>query len=184
MRADAQRNRERIVDAASSLFDEIGTSVSLNDIAARADVGIATLLRRFVDKQAIIDAVFTRDLDLWLASAGEASHSDSPGAAFLDLTRALLTNQARHPHCADLVVHAFLRSEEFAEQRETFRTDVQSLVGRGVLEGEIRPGTTWSDLVLLMESAGALALLDPHHAEEKILHLLQHFERSFKVTGN
>lgn len=183
MRADAQRNRERIVDAAASLFDEVGTSVSLNDIAARADVGIATVLRRFADKQAIIDAVFARDLDAWLASTSEASHSDSPGAAFLDLTRALLTNQARHPHCADLVVHAFLRSEEFAEQREAFRTDVQTLVRRGVLEGEIRPGTTWSDVVLLMESAGALALLDPDHAEEKILHLLQHFERSFTVNG-
>ncbi|GAA1131062.1 TetR/AcrR family transcriptional regulator [Arthrobacter flavus] len=181
MRADAERNRERIIESASNLFDDIGTSVSLNDIAAGANVGIATLLRRFPDKQAIIDAVFTRDLDLWLASAGRARTSDSPGMAFLDLVRALLTNQARHPHCADLVVHAFLRSKDFAEQRETFRADVESLVNRGVTEGVIRPGTTWSDLVLLMESAGALALLDPHHAEEKILHLLEHFERSFSV---
>ncbi|MDJ0318976.1 TetR/AcrR family transcriptional regulator [Pseudarthrobacter sp. PS3-L1] len=184
MRADAERNREKIINAASNLFNDVGTSVSLNEIAAHADVGIATLLRRFPSKQAIIEEVFARDLDFWLDSAGEARRSGSPGLTFLNLTRTLLANQARHPHCADLLVHAFLRSDRFAERRETFRADVEFLIRRGVEEGEIYPDTTWSDLVLLIESAGALALLDPHHAEEKIFHLLEHFERSFKIRVN
>jgi AcrR family transcriptional regulator len=57
MRADARRNRERILDAATELFVEQGVDVPLDAIARRADVGIATLYRRFPERDALVSAV-------------------------------------------------------------------------------------------------------------------------------
>jgi AcrR family transcriptional regulator len=57
MRVDAQRNRERVLNAARDLFVEQGVDVPLEDIAQRAGVGIATLYRRFPDRAALMRAV-------------------------------------------------------------------------------------------------------------------------------
>lgn len=57
MRADAARNAERIVRAARLAFDEAGAEVSLEEIARRAEVGVATLYRHFANKEALIKAV-------------------------------------------------------------------------------------------------------------------------------
>src|SRR5919112_2460198 len=58
LRADAERNRRRILAAASTVFAERGLEVSLDDIAAAAGVGVGTVYRRFPDKDALIDALF------------------------------------------------------------------------------------------------------------------------------
>jgi AcrR family transcriptional regulator len=58
LRKDAERNRQRILDAAQDLFTERGLGVTLNDIAHHADVGVGTVYRRFPDKQKLIDALF------------------------------------------------------------------------------------------------------------------------------
>ena len=52
LRADAERNRQRIIDAARELFAERGLDVTLNDIARHAGVGVGTVYRRFPDKEA------------------------------------------------------------------------------------------------------------------------------------
>ena len=62
MRADASRNRARILDAARDCFVEQGADVPLETIAARAGVGIATLYRRFPDRQALQQAVALGEL--------------------------------------------------------------------------------------------------------------------------
>src|ERR687893_559304 len=58
LRADAERNRQRILAAASTVFAERGLDVSLDDIAGAAGVGVGTVYRRFPDKDALIDALF------------------------------------------------------------------------------------------------------------------------------
>ena len=58
LRRDAERNRQRILDAAQELFTERGLGVTLNDIAHHAEVGVGTVYRRFPDKQQLIDALF------------------------------------------------------------------------------------------------------------------------------
>ena len=63
LRADAERNRQRIVDAARSLFAERGVEVSVEDIAATAGVGIGTFYRRFPDRESLVEAVFATKLE-------------------------------------------------------------------------------------------------------------------------
>src|SRR4051812_44395472 len=62
LRADAERNRRRILAAASDVFAERGLDASLDEVAAAAGVGIGTVYRRFPDKEALIDELFESKL--------------------------------------------------------------------------------------------------------------------------
>ena len=87
MRADAQRNRERIMAAARNVLVEQGPDAPLDAIAAAADVGIATLYRRFPDRQALVRAVV---LDVLSRSGAEAQQAlDEEPDTFRALARYL-----------------------------------------------------------------------------------------------
>src|SRR5436189_117562 len=58
LRRDAERNRQRILQAAREVFAERGLGVTLDEIARHAGVGVGTVYRRFADKEALIDALF------------------------------------------------------------------------------------------------------------------------------
>src|SRR3954466_7627668 len=72
LRADAERNRQRIVSAAKILFAERGVDVAVEDIAAEAGVGIGTFYRRFPDRESLVDAVFESKLELVIQAARDA----------------------------------------------------------------------------------------------------------------
>lgn len=76
MRADAQRNRERLLDAAIELILEVGGEPSRDSLAERAGVGIATLYRHFPDQQSLLHAVVRHALDRSI-TAGEAALADT-----------------------------------------------------------------------------------------------------------
>ncbi len=74
LRKDAALNRQRILDAASEAFAEHGLDVTLNEVAARAGVGVGTVYRRFANKEALIDELFERRLDRLGDLADAADH--------------------------------------------------------------------------------------------------------------
>src|SRR3954468_13478436 len=82
LRADAERNRQRIIAAARSLFAERGVEVSVEDIAAAAGVGIGTFYRRFPDRESRGEAVFATKLERPAESARHALEIEDPWAAF------------------------------------------------------------------------------------------------------
>ncbi len=82
-RADSTRNRQLLIDAAKAGFSEVGLNVSLEDIARRAGVGIGTLYRHFPSREAVVEAVYRREVEqlvdavphlLEKSPAGEALH--------------------------------------------------------------------------------------------------------------
>src|SRR5499433_1511780 len=82
MRADAQRNYERLLSAAAAAFAEHGADdVSLEEIARRAGVGIGTLYRHFPTRQALLEAVYRDQVEALRARADELLVSVPPGAA-------------------------------------------------------------------------------------------------------
>jgi AcrR family transcriptional regulator len=72
LRRDAERNRQRILDAARELFAEQGLGVTLNDVAHHAGVGVGTVYRRFPDKTQLIEELFEQRLEEILALADSA----------------------------------------------------------------------------------------------------------------
>src|SRR3954454_18701814 len=78
LRADAERNRRRILDAAAELFAEKGLSVGLDEIAHHAGVGVGTAYRRFASKDELSDALFEQELAEIIEIADEAAAHEDP----------------------------------------------------------------------------------------------------------
>ncbi|HEY9263592.1 MAG TPA: helix-turn-helix domain-containing protein, partial [Mycobacterium sp.] len=83
MRADARKNRDHLLAIASTAISEQGVDVSMRDIARRADVGLATLLRHFPTREALLDALLRTSFDELTATAGELEVSNSPEDALV-----------------------------------------------------------------------------------------------------
>ncbi len=78
LRRDAERNRQRILAAAREAFAEDGLSVTLDEIARRAGVGVGTIYRRFPDKEQLIDALFEDRMKEFAAEAEQAMLAQDP----------------------------------------------------------------------------------------------------------
>ncbi|MDT0390975.1 TetR/AcrR family transcriptional regulator [Streptomyces sp. DSM 41921] len=83
MRADARKNRDHLLAVAGAAISAQGVEVSLRDIARRADVGLATLLRHFPTREALLDALLRTGFDELTARAEELESSDAPGDALV-----------------------------------------------------------------------------------------------------
>lgn len=84
MRADALRNRDRILTAASAAVAAQGADASLEEIARTAGVGSATLHRHFPSRHALLEAVFTDRVDALCAKAADAHGTGDPGTGLVD----------------------------------------------------------------------------------------------------
>src|SRR5690349_10755797 len=82
LRADAERNRQRIIEAARRVFAERGLSATLDDVAAAAGVGVGTVYRRFPNKDELVEALFVDRIDQMVALAERASEIEDPWEAF------------------------------------------------------------------------------------------------------
>ncbi|MEU9160748.1 TetR/AcrR family transcriptional regulator [Streptomyces sp. NPDC048424] len=87
MRADARKNRDHLLAAAGTAITEQGVDVSMRDIARRADVGLATLLRHFPTREALLDALLRTSFDALTAKADTLGTSGSPGDALASWLR-------------------------------------------------------------------------------------------------
>ncbi len=81
-RADAQRNRERVLEAAEHLFAAMGLAAQTDDVAREAGVGVGTVYRHFPTKRLLVEAVIARRTESLLAAARAAIHDPDPGEAF------------------------------------------------------------------------------------------------------
>src|SRR5215217_5750119 len=84
LRADARRNRERVLTAARDVFAEQGREAQMDDVARRAEVGVGTVYRHFPTKEALIDALVATAFERLLAVAKEqAAREDDPWDALV-----------------------------------------------------------------------------------------------------
>ncbi len=81
-RVDAERNRERILEAARAAFGDPDADVSMAEIARRAGVGSATLYRNFANRRALLEALYVDEIDA-VCQAAAAIAGDSPGAVLM-----------------------------------------------------------------------------------------------------
>lgn len=150
LRADARLNRERILIAARDAFVERGADVSLEEIAARAGVGIATLYRRFPDRQALQRAVA---LDVLIRIAEEARAAvDEESDAFSALTRYMRRALSLQ---VSAVVPALLGAVELEDEvfqgvRMESASLLQQMIDQAEAEGTLRPGIAFGDIALLL----------------------------------
>jgi AcrR family transcriptional regulator len=150
LRADAQLNRSRILDAARDAFVERGPSVPLDDIARRAGTGIATLYRRFPDRQALMRAVVLEALARTAEAARRAADDESdPFAALVRYMHSALDIRtgAVIPALLDEIP---IDDEEMIRARTEGSDTLQGIIDAAHRAGTLRRDVTFGDIGLLI----------------------------------
>ncbi len=156
-RADAERNRRRVLDAAARVFAERGATATLNDVARAAGVGVGTVYRKFPDKEAILDALFDDKIDSLVRLADQASKIEDAGAAIRGFLLGLMEKRATD-RGLDAILMAPGRSARFSEELgPQFAPTVDRLVSRAIHAGELRPDFTAQEVCLLGFMVGKVA---------------------------
>jgi AcrR family transcriptional regulator len=159
LRADAERNRQRIVAAASALFAERGVDVSMDDIAAAAGVGIGTVYRRFPDREALIEALFEDKLARVAALARGALEVEDPWEAFETFFRGAASLQARDRGLHEVLLSADRGRERVAAIRNTIRPVAMQLVRRAKEAGALREDLSTFDIPMMQVALTAVAAI-------------------------
>ncbi|MFI7640654.1 TetR/AcrR family transcriptional regulator [Nonomuraea sp. NPDC049400] len=158
LRADAERNRERILAAARRLYASHGLGVSMACIAREAGVGKATLSRRFATPEELINAVFADRMDAYAAATAEALADPDPWHGFTGYIHTVCAMQAADRGFADVLTMTFPAAKALEGRRAEAYDGFLELIARAQATGHLRADFTPQDLViLLMANAGVVA---------------------------
>ena len=156
LRSDSRRNRLRLVAAARELVAEKGVDVSAAEIAARAEVGVGTLYRRFGSKDALIRDILTDGIDEVQAVAVAALEDTDAWNGFSTFFAFFSMTQVANQGIAEYVsVASGVPSEEMCQYNTRLRSLVQELVRQAHAEGTLRSDVTWEDIVILSRASVA-----------------------------
>lgn len=162
MRADARRNRERILDAARTTFSEHGTAAQMDEIARRAGVGVGTLYRHYPTKDALIGELVRIKLGDFAARARAKFEEDErPWESFADLLREQAEIAARDAAQQRMI---FAMTHEALEEARPTITELtaanQALIDRAKAAGVIREDLVVDDVRVLMCGLGSIMAAD------------------------
>ncbi|MEB8338806.1 TetR/AcrR family transcriptional regulator [Streptomyces endophyticus] len=157
LRADAERNRQRIIAAAREVFAERGVDVTLDDIARHAGVGVGTVYRRFADREELIEAVFEDQVERLAVVAEEAARCEDPWTGLEQLL--LVTGQyfADNRGLRDVLLDSAPDRRRAVSMRERLTPAVAAVLTRaqqaGLLRDDIEPTDVPLIHVMLMAAA-------------------------------
>lgn len=157
LRADAQDNRDRILTTARTLFSERGLDVGMREVARRAEVGPATLYRRFPTKQALIDEAFDIELAACRTIVEEGCADPDPWHGFTTVIERLTALNVRNHGFVDAFLSVGPGAAVFAQHRRELLGMLGGLAARAKRRGRLRPDFTIDDLVLLLLAGRGLA---------------------------
>jgi AcrR family transcriptional regulator len=158
LRADAERNRQRLLTAAREVFAERGLNVPIEDIARHAGVGVATLYRRFPTRADLIAGAFEAKMAGYADAADQALGEPDPWVGFCGYIEAMCAMQADDRGFANVLTMTFPAAKQFEAERDRAYTALVELIGRAKAAGRLRDDFSPEDVVmLLMANAGVVA---------------------------
>jgi AcrR family transcriptional regulator len=165
LRADAERNRRRLLDAANELFAEKGLSVGREEIARHAGVGVATAYRRFPDKAQLIDELFADHVGRLVALAEEALERDDPWEALVGFIEAAVDINAANRGVKELVFGGADGAGLVDRARLQLAPLVAQLMQRAQASGDLRADVSITDMPLIQFMVSSLGEIRGPHAE-------------------
>ncbi|WP_133910567.1 TetR/AcrR family transcriptional regulator [Streptomyces sp. NBC_00582] len=150
LRADAQDNRERILEVARDLFATEGLNVPMREIARRAEVGPATLYRRFPTKQTLVTEAFAEQRRACHAIVDEGLADPDPWHGFRRVVERTCELHAHSLGFADAFMSAYPEAMDFAADREYTLNAIAELAHRAKATGHLRPDFLLDDLIIML----------------------------------
>jgi AcrR family transcriptional regulator len=153
LRADARRNRERILAAARAAFAEEGIDAGMSAIAERAGVGVGTLYRRFPTKEALVEALMLDHMEQIFEGGEQAIREEhDPWQAFVRHLRYLVEWKSRDEGLAELFAGRVVVSDEIRAARRRIEIQLRELIRRAQDAGELRADVAVGDVGVLLSS--------------------------------
>ena len=148
LRADAQRNRERILEVAKEAFTHFGADASLDDIAKQAEVGPGTLYRHFPTRDALIGAVYRSEVEKMAAAERKFAETMPP----VEALRTWMLLFVDHIAAKQIIAPALSSvaggpSKLYEGSRGLVQGAIDALVKRAIKSGDIRPDLIPFDLL-------------------------------------
>jgi AcrR family transcriptional regulator len=165
LRADARRNRERVLSVAREAFAQNGVDLPMEELARRAGVGVGTVYRHFPSKEALLDALLVDHFAAIAANAQAALDRDDPWHAFCECIRFGAERQAVDSSFCDAMFarKAVSRNEAVLQVREDLESATHELIRRAQAAGEMRADFTPDDLPMFFASmSGAVRSAHDH----------------------
>jgi AcrR family transcriptional regulator len=144
LRADAQRNREKVLNAAREAFAASGYGVPLDEIAALAGVGPGTVYRHFPSKEELFEAVITARLRDLVEDARSRADDADPGRAFFGFLGRIRQEAAAKRDLPDAIAIA-------GSLQDDLHAALDVLLRRAQEAGAVRPDITTPDLIILLK---------------------------------
>jgi AcrR family transcriptional regulator len=181
-RADAQRNRERILEVAKRAFAQSGADTSLDDIAREAAVGPGTLYRHFPTREELLKAVYRSEMEKLANSAQKLSDTmpplDALRAWMLLFVDAIAMKQLIAPALNTIVGD---HKKVFESSHNQIQEAIQGLVKGGVKNGDIRKDIDPGDLLrALVGSAHVASIPDWEQSARRLVDILIAGSRTIK----
>lgn len=157
MRADAARNRARVLEVAYRTFAEEGLSVPIDEIARRAGVGAGTLYRHFPTQEALYRAIVADRLRQLTDEAGEMAASTDPGKALLAFLMVMVEAAARDRGLVEAMAGiGFDVATAEPELERDFLAALERLLTRAQRAGAVRPDVGVREVKTLMVGCQAM----------------------------
>ncbi len=150
LRRDAERNRQRILKAASEVFNERGLEVSLDEIARYAGVGVGTVYRRFRTKEELVEALFVDRIDSVAAIAAGALQAPDPWSGLVSFMEQMAEMMAGDLGLRQMLMFATYGQDRVAYARQRNAPLVERLVERAQAAGQLRTDLRQTDIPLIV----------------------------------
>jgi AcrR family transcriptional regulator len=158
LRADAERNRAKILEAAADVFAGAGLEATLHDVAAHAGVGVGTVYRRFPDKAALLGALFDDKIRAVIEVAERATAEPDSWAGLVGFLHGLTEMQSHNRGLHEVLNGSEYCRDRVAEARSVFLPLMQRLLARAQADGHVRSDLETSDLTVILLMVNAVAL--------------------------
>jgi AcrR family transcriptional regulator len=160
-RADAQRNREKVITAAREAFAEGGVSTSLEEIARRAEVGIGTLYRHFPSRQALLEAVYMGEVQALCRSAGDFADLAPWDALVAWLHRFVGYMATKQALAQDLLNYVERDAAVFQSSRAALYAAGEPLLERAQKAQAVRLDTDLAEVIQMVGGISKIATSEP-----------------------
>ncbi|MEV7925836.1 MULTISPECIES: TetR family transcriptional regulator [unclassified Kitasatospora] len=185
LRADARRNRDRLIEVAARAFAQDGPDATLGAIAKEAGVGIGTLYRHFATREELVEAVYRSELAKLCDSAAELLDGRGPDAAlraWMDgFVRYMTTKRGMSDALRALIASG---SDPFSHSRAMLTAAITQLLRAGAESGALRADVEPEDVLFSLSGLSMAATTPEHHTRmERLLDLLMDGLRYHAASG-